>query len=941
MQSLVNKVDLVLSILFDNNIGIACIAETWFSGQSNTTTSIIKNSGYNISHNFRGKRGGGVAIIWKKELDKQVRNIAAIKSFDSFQYQNIIFNGKFKLNLICLYRFQEVNPFELFLQELNTLLSFQDPRFPILLTGDFNVHYQLSDSKKVKDLAFLTSSYGLSQFVLEPTNIHGNTIDLIFANSHDFNLENTHPVDYNVGDHFPIFFELPNISKTVPAQKEVITFRNTKSLNVPDFSSKLVTSLDSALSDSGDSFSDMLNVFNNTVKSEFDIVAPQETRTLVTSTSPPWMDWDYRNNRRTRRSLERKWKRSRLPKDKRAYFKQMHLCAKMSDGKRAKHHSNIIASKKGDVRGLFQVVNNIFDKNTSTGTLPLYDDAKELANSFNKFYIEKVEDLRCKIPLTDTVTDSAQSDFNGIIMDAFRPTTETELGKILKNSGIKTSFNDILPAKVLKQVIDSLLPYFCTLVNKSLSTGSVDGMKESIVIPLLKKAGVDSEILKNYRPVADLVFLSKLTERVVLSRLDSHMTANNLHCHYEHGYKKYHSTETLLLRLHNDLLLASDKDIVTILLLIDLSAAFDTVDIDLLLHILEVDIGISGVALQWFASFLRGRNQRVLIKNSVSDSLNVNYGVPQGSVLGPVLFNIYIRSLFDIIAQSGFSTSGYADDNNAYRSFAMHFQYDIISTQLPKLMTKIKQWMHRHFLKINPDKTEIICFRPDKPNFLPLINGTFLEGDCIRFADFVKNLGFILDKFLTMEPQVNATVAYCYKLISDVARERHLLSDSDTESLMHAIVSSRLDYCNILLYGVNKCILNKYQMVQNAAARVIAKLKKHQSVRETLKKLHWLPVEQRIVFKMLVLTFKIIHGLAPDCLSSLINVRCPTTYILKNVYLDSKYGRRSFTYAAPRYWNALPSAVRTATSVESFKQRTKFHLFNHFNSLKSAAFMYQ
>ena len=92
---------------------------------------------------------------------------------------------------------------------------------------------------------------------------------------------------------------------------------------------------------------------------------------------------------------------------------------------------------------------------------------------------------------------------------------------------------------------------------------------------------------------------------------------------------------------------------------------------------------------------------------------------------------------------------------------------------------------------------------------------------------------------------------------------------------------------------------------------------------------------------MLVLTFKIIHGLAPDCLSSLINVRCPTTYILKNVYLDSKYGRRSFTYAAPRYWNALPSAVRTATSVESFKQRTKFHLFNHFNSLKSAAFMYQ
>ena len=123
----------------------------------------------------------------------------------------------------------------------------------------------------------------------------------------------------------------------------------------------------------------------------------------------------------------------------------------------------------------------------------------------------------------------------------------------------------MLPAKILKQVIDALLPHICNLVNKSLVTGSCEGLKESVVVPLLKKAGLDPDILKNYRPVADLVFLSKLSERVVAKRLNEHMVNNNLLCKYEHAYKPDHSTETLLLCLVNEILLAMDKNLVTIL----------------------------------------------------------------------------------------------------------------------------------------------------------------------------------------------------------------------------------------------------------------------------------------------------------------------------------------------------------------------------------------
>ena len=248
--------------------------------------------------------------------------------------------------------------------------------------------------------------------------------------------------------------------------------------------------------------------------------------------------------------------------------------------------------------------------------------------------------------------------------------------------------------------------------------------------------------------------------------------------------------------------------------------------------------------------------------------------------------------------------------------------------------------MDEHFLKINPDKTEIIAFLPENMRSKPTINGAFLEGECIRFSNVVKNLGFNLDRFLDMDYHVNLTVSLCYKLLSDVARVRHLLSDSDTESLVHSIVSSRLDYCNSVLFGINKCLVQKYQNVQNYAARIISKRKKCQSVRDVLEKLHWLPVERRIIFKLLTFTFKILNGMAPECLNSLISIKNADLFLLNNVYLDSYYGRRSFKYTSPRFWNALPFNIRSSNTLDSFKRLTKHHLFNNFSAFKSTAFIY-
>ena len=941
VQSLVNKVYDVISVLSDNDIDVAFISETWFSTESNMTIAILKEAGYSIAHYFRSeKRGAGVAIIWNNRVNKQIRSGNTVKSYDTFHYQNLNFLGELNINLICLYRLQETST-EVFMQELNSLLSEQDPRHPLLLAGDFNFHYEKTDRKCTKELSDLTSSFGLSQFVVGPSNKFGHTIDLLFANSHEFDFNPIQPVDYSLGDHFPIFFEFPNKSKTTTSKKRTVTFRDIKSLDVPSFASYLATSLNSSLGGLNDnvSFSELLGVYNATITSVFDNHAPAQSRTFSSAAeTPPWLDAEYKSNRATRRRLERGWKKSGLRADKKAYTGQRELCANMSKQKRIEYFHNLIKSKRGDQRALFKTVNTISGSGKSQKVLPNHDNSKGLADRFNHFYLNKVAQLRTNIPSTQTnVTDSA---FSGTIMDCLRPATVQELRKILKESGIKTSFNNILPASLLQQVIEELLPHLCDLVNKSLATGSVEGLKESIVVPLLKKTGLDPEILKNYRPVADLVFLSKLSERVVSIRFEEHMCINKLQSKYEHGYKKFHSTETLLLPLINEALSAFDNNLAFILLLIDLSAAFDTVDIDLLLHILESDLGITGIALNWFESFLKGRNQRVIIENTLSDSLKVDFGVPQGSVLGPVLFNVYIRSLYEIIETQGFCTSGYADDNNARQSFALHFQYDVINLQLPALMDKIKNWMHSHFLKINPDKTEIIVFLPNSLKDENTINGTFLDGDCIRFSHVVKNLGYNLDRHLSMESQVNSIVSHCFKLIGDVARIRDLLSDSDTVSLMHAIVSSRMDYCNSLFYGIEKRLIFKLQKVQNAAARLISKRRKCESVRDVLKELHWLPVRQRIIFKLLLLTFKILNGMAPENLSCLISVRDADAVLLNNVYYNTVYGRRSFSYIAPRYWNALPFHIRSVGSIDIFKRHTKTILFQNFETLQNKAFMY-
>ena len=459
----------------------------------------------------------------------------------------------------------------------------------------------------------------------------------------------------------------------------------------------------------------------------------------------------------------------------------------------------------------------------------------------------------------------------------------------------------------------------------------MNGIKHSEISPLLKKQGLDADTLKNYRPVNNLVFLSKLIERIVQKRIEYHMESNNLHTKEFFGYKRFHSTETMMLGITEEILSGFDDGKCTIMLFMDLSAAFDTIDIEKLIAILGEEIGLSGTALKWCKSFLSERTQRVKIKGEYSESLKLKYGTVQGSVLGPPFFNIYIRSQPKVFHNNGFRSTAFADDSNGRKTFSITFQYSVLRNEVPLCVQNVTSWMNQQYMKVNTDKTEIILFFPKSLKDQVVIKGTIIGEDCIRFSKEVKNVGVWLDENLLMDKHVNSIIAHSYKLLKNIGRIRNILTNKYTETLVHAVIS-RLDYCNSLFVNISKRNIFKLQKVQNAAARLVVRGKKNCSITSVLNELHWLKIEERIVFKVLLLVFKCLNGLCSNNLETLLRklpnqCRSQNMSLLETRWANTKYGKRTFSYAGPKLWNMLPANVQSLKDVERFKKDIKTILF--------------
>ena len=278
-------------------------------------------------------------------------------------------------------------------------------------------------------------------------------------------------------------------------------------------------------------------------------------------------------------------------------------------------------------------------------------------------------------------------------MDKFAPTTTSEVRTIILKSTNASCDLDPFPTRLLKQCIDDLIVPITAIINLSMREGIVPpDFKQALVTPLIKKKTLCRNEFKNYRPISNLSFLSKILEKIVAKRLNAHIEEHLLSNHVQSAYKRFHSTETALLKIHNDIICNMDNGKVTALTLLDLSAAFDTIDHSTLLERLHVHFGISGTVFQWFKSYISNRQQRVHIDGSLSCPQDLHFGVPQGSVLGPFLFCLYTTSISQMINTHDVSHHMYADDTQVYIELSQSDTHTSISS-LSDCLTDISLWM--------------------------------------------------------------------------------------------------------------------------------------------------------------------------------------------------------------------------------------------------------
>ena len=345
---------------------------------------------------------------------------------------------------------------------------------------------------------------------------------------------------------------------------------------------------------------------------------------------------------------------------------------------------------------------------------------------------------------------------------------------------------------------------------------------------------------------------------------------------FQSAYKAGHSTETALLRVTNDLLCSIDKGNISMLTLLDLSAAFDTIDHSILLERLSFTFGIKDKALSLIKSYLQERNQKVKINNLYSNELPVSFGVPQGSVLGPLLFTMYIYPLKSVIDKDIFSYHMYADNTQLYSCYK-NSNINTAYSQISSCTSDVNQWMTTNKLKMNGDKTEImICGSIPKLRNIQ-IESINIDNDPIDISDNVRNLGFFLDKHLNMNVHVSNLRKSCYFELRKISHVRPFIDEKCAIQLVVSYVLSKLDYCNCLFFNMSCDNFNKLQLVQNHAARIVKRASKRDSAKSILFELHWLPIKYRVSFKIALIVFKCLHtDNFPSYIKDLISIYTPS-----------------------------------------------------------------
>ena len=475
-----------------------------------------------------------------------------------------------------------------------------------------------------------------------------------------------------------------------------------------------------------------------------------------------------------------------------------------------------------------QIVNTLSNRH-SPKILPTIYPSADLLSILIKHFTNKVEKLRANIA-SEHVTSTLDTGTTDATFSSFEKVSQLTVKECILNSAPKSCELDPIPSKLLIECLDSILPSLTDLFNSSLVSGIFPQcFKSAIVTHILKTRCLDHNYFNNYRPVSNLCFIAKIQEKLVLSQVSAYLNSHNLYNTCQSAYRPGHSTETALLKV-NDLFLSLNKGNISALALLDFSSAFDTIDHPILVHRLHTDFGFTDTVLQWFSPYLTDRTHYVFLSNHCSAFAPVHSGVPQGSVLGPILFTMYIKPLSAISDSHSIIHHSFADDLQLQMSAPPDRTSELLHS-IQSCISDVKAWATVNRLKLNDNKTELMLVTSKRTKHLHSLPTSIAIGNSqISFKQSVKNLGFALDCHLTMNAHVSNIARTCYFELRRLASIRRFLTSTATTTFVSASILSRIDYCNSLLFGSTHDVTSHLQQIQNNAARVILRLPKSSSI---------------------------------------------------------------------------------------------------------------
>ena len=937
IQSVGNKTIKIRNLINELDLDVLLLSETWLQGNISDSSRIkeLKPCTHNFYHIPRkNKVGGGVgAVVSKSFSSVSIKNEV---SFESFEYIDLELKRKNRVfEVILLYRPPDSSKRK-FMEEFSNLLEMVNDVRKTIISGDFNLWMDDDKDSYVTEFKEVLETFNMTNGVLSPTSISGHIIDLVIYCS-DSNFVSDIEVEPDFGYckvHRLVTFAINmNRSKII---KKWITYRDKKNFDVAEFIEESMMDMSESIVQCEHKSNEIcVNCYTVQFKRSFtrkyNMKCPVIKKQIVVRENDRWFNSELLEAKRLRRKMENRWKRAKTPQSRALYTKARNDYNALVERTKRNYYNNECKNMK-DTKELHKKLDDLLGLRKEK----ILPDSVS-ADSFAQFFNDKI----------DKIYDSFQSTGEGqaLLLDngekklkKFEKISISDLKRVMSKANNTYCENDPFPIGDILNATnrESVYNIYLEIINLSISQSEFPSSEKVAFIKPTYKGKGDISDLNSYRPISNLSYLSKLIETIICEQLWSHIREINVIPENQSAYRANHSTETTLCSIMSDMVNMMDERKCGVLIMLDLSAAFDTVVHEYLLEDLK-SIGVEDEALVFLQSYLSNRKTIVEVSGDKSSEWPLTKGVPQGSVLGPMLFNIYTIELSNILKKHNVYFKLYADDTQFY--FTLTTPHDTID-KISKIMFEVKNWMQKKKLKLNDNKTECMLFggKTYLTNYQQLRTVRIGEAD-IEIVSMVRNLGVIIDCNLTMKNQILNTVKMCNYHLRNIAFIRKYLSEDSAKILVINHVISRLDYCNSLYNGLPNVLLKKLQNIQNRAARLIKGLKTRDRITPTLIDLHWLPVKARIEFKICLLTYKALKYGEPkylrDCLIPYVEATSANVMIrhagdphrLFEVGVNRMVGDRTFRYAAPRLFNRLPSEVKDSPSVSVFKKRLKTHLF--------------